>query len=168
MPPLRQYWYFVIPLTPNPCPPTSLPMSLWKVAWRSIRQRSLVSALTVVSMGLGVALVVAVLVVYGVVDQSFHRGGEGYDLIVGAKGGKERLGAEHGFLPERADRQRPYQLLRRTAGNGESGGIETVIPVCMGHTSQGFRVVGTIPDMFKLWWCAMGVGGAGLFDMTPT
>ena len=58
-------------------------MSLWKVAWRSIRQRSLVSSLTVLSMGLGVALVVAVLVVYGVVDQSFHRGGEGYDLIIG-------------------------------------------------------------------------------------
>jgi len=66
-------------------------MSLWKVAWRSIRQRALVSLLTIMSMGLGVTLVVAVLVVYGVISQSFHRGGEGYDLIVGAKGGKEQL-----------------------------------------------------------------------------
>ena len=66
-------------------------MSLWKVAWRSIQQRALVSLLTILSMGLGVALVVAVLVVYGVVYQSFHRGGEGYDLIIGAKGGKEQL-----------------------------------------------------------------------------
>ena len=71
--------------------PTDIIMSLWKVAWRSIRQRALVSTLTIMSMGLGVALVVAVLVVYGVVSQSFHRGGEGYDLIVGAKGGKEQL-----------------------------------------------------------------------------
>ena len=38
-------------------------MSLWKVAWRSIRQRSLVSLLTVLSMGLGVALVVAVALI---------------------------------------------------------------------------------------------------------
>ena len=49
-------------------------MSLWKVAWRSIQQRALVSLLTVLSMGLGVSLVVAVLVVYSVVYQSFRRG----------------------------------------------------------------------------------------------
>ena len=62
-------------------------MSLWKIAWRSIQQRALASALTAVSMALGVSLVVAVLVIHSVVDQSFHRGGEGYDLIVGAARG---------------------------------------------------------------------------------
>src|SRR5271169_3557981 len=58
-------------------------MSLWKIAWRSIQQRSLASLLTAISMALGVMLVVAVLVIYSVVQQAFHRGGEGYDLIVG-------------------------------------------------------------------------------------
>ncbi len=87
-------------------------MSLWKVAWRSIRQRSLVSTLTVVSMGLGVALVVAVLVVYGVVEQSFHRGGEGYDLIVGAKGGKEQLVLNTVFYLSQPVGNIPYTLLR--------------------------------------------------------
>jgi len=61
-------------------------MSLWKIAWRSIQQRSLASALTAFAMGLGVALVVAVLVIHAVIDQSFKRGAQGYDLIVGAKG----------------------------------------------------------------------------------
>ncbi len=60
-------------------------MSLWKIAWRSIQQRALASALTALSMALGVALVVAVLVIHGVVDQSFRRGAQGYDLIVGAQ-----------------------------------------------------------------------------------
>lgn len=54
-------------------------------------QRPLASALTTIAMGLGVALVVAVLVIYAVVDQSFRQGGEGYDLIVGAKGGQLQL-----------------------------------------------------------------------------
>ena len=58
-------------------------MCLWKIAWRSIQQRSLASLLTTISMALGVMLVVAVLVIYSVVHQAFHRGGEGYDLIVG-------------------------------------------------------------------------------------
>ena len=50
------------------------PMSLWKIAWRSIQQRSLASTLTAVSMALGVALVVTVLVIHDVIDQSFRRG----------------------------------------------------------------------------------------------
>ena len=67
-------------------------MSLWKIAWRSIQQRALASTLTAISMALGVMLVVAVLVIQSVVHQSFHRGGEGYDLIVGpAKGSNLQL-----------------------------------------------------------------------------
>lgn len=124
-------------------------MSLWKVAWRSIRQRSLVSSLTVLSMGLGVALVVSVLVVYGVVDQSFHRGGEGYDLIVGAKGGKEQLVLNTVFYLSEPIGNIPYSFYEELS-DGKYGRVETVIPVCMGHTYQSFRVVGTIPDIFDL------------------
>jgi putative ABC transport system permease protein len=124
-------------------------MSLWKVAWRSIRQRSLVSTLTVLSMGLGVALVVAVLVVYGVVDQSFHRGGEGYDLIIGAKGGKEQLVLNTVFYLSEPIGNIPYSFFEELS-DGKYGRVETVIPVCMGHTYQSFRVVGTIPDIFDL------------------
>jgi putative ABC transport system permease protein len=126
-------------------------MSLWKVAWRSIRQRALVSTLTVLSMGLGVALVVAVLVVYGVVYQSFHRGGEGYDLIVGAKGGREQLVLNTVFYLSQPVGNIPYSLYDELkVGARFSGDVETAVPVCMGHTYQGFRVVGTVPEMFKL------------------
>ncbi len=124
-------------------------MSLWKVAWRSIRQRALVSTLTVVSMGLGVALVVAVLVVYGVVYQSFHRGGEGYDLIVGAKGGKEQLVLNTVFYLSQPIGNIPYSFYEElTEGSQYAADVETAIPVCMGHTYQSFRVVGTVPEMF--------------------
>ena len=122
-------------------------MSLWKVAWRSIRQRSLVSMLTVVSMGLGVALVVVVLVVYGVVEHSFHRGGEGYDLIVGAKGGREQLVLNTVFYLSQPVGNIPYTFYEEVS-EGKYGPVETAIPVCMGHTYQGFRVVGTVPEMF--------------------
>jgi len=124
-------------------------MSLWKVAWRSIRQRFLVSTLTVVSMGLGVALVVAVLVVYGVVYQSFHRGGEGYDLIVGAKGGRVQLVLNTVFYLDQPVGNIPYEFFEELTIGKYAGDVETAIPVCMGHTCQGFRVVGTVPEMFS-------------------
>ena len=123
-------------------------MSLWKVAWRSIRQRALVSTLTVVSMGLGVALVVAVLVVYGVVAQSFHRGGGGYDLIVGAKGGKEQLVLNTVFYLGQPIGNIPYSFYEELTEGKYAADVEVAVPVCMGHTYQGFRVVGTTPDMF--------------------
>ena len=47
-------------------------MSLWKIAWRSIQQRALASTLTGISMALGVTLVVAVLVIHGVIGDSFR------------------------------------------------------------------------------------------------
>jgi len=123
-------------------------MSLWKIAWRSIQQRTLVSSLTILSMGLGVALVVSVLVTYGVVEQSFHRGGEGYDLIIGAKGGKEQLVLNTVFYLSQPIGNIPYSLYEELVQGKYAGHVETAIPVCMGHSYQGFRVIGTIPEMF--------------------
>ena len=82
----------------------------------------------------------------GVVYQSFHRGGS-YDLIVGGKGGKA-TGAQHGLLPQPARGNIPQLLRRATEGSQYAASVATAIPVCMGHTYQSFRVVGTGPEMF--------------------
>ncbi len=67
-------------------------MSLFSIAWRSILQRGVASALTALSMALGVMLVVAVLTIHGVLSRSFNNNASlGYNMIVGAKGGKEQL-----------------------------------------------------------------------------
>jgi putative ABC transport system permease protein len=128
-------------------------MSLWKIAWRSIQQRSLASALTAVSMSLGVMLVVAVLVVYSVVNQAFHRGGEGYNLIVGpASGSNLSLVLSSIFYVGQPDATMPYTVfdtLNKSGGpaRGESL-VEVAIPVCLGDTYKDKPVVGTTPDMF--------------------
>ena len=67
-------------------------MSLFRIALRSITQRRVASLLTIVSMGLGVMLVVAVLSIHGVVERSFANNASlGYNMLVGAKGGEEQL-----------------------------------------------------------------------------
>ena len=67
-------------------------MNLLGIAWRNIRQRPLTSALTAVSLALGVALVVATLVTGRIVQQAFESGaGLGYNMIVGAKGSPLQL-----------------------------------------------------------------------------
>ena len=62
-------------------------MPFWKIAWRNMEQRGLASALTALSMALGVAVMIAVIVIYGVAVRQFDQNSQGYHLIVGGKGG---------------------------------------------------------------------------------
>lgn len=67
-------------------------MSNWLIAWRSIQQRKLPSILTALSMAMGVMLIVAVLTILGVVEDSFrNKSSLGYNMLIGAKGGSLQL-----------------------------------------------------------------------------
>lgn len=123
-------------------------MSLWKIAWRSIQQRSLASTLTAVSMALGVALVVAVLVIHGVVDKSFRRSAQGYDLIIGPKGSRLDLVLNTVYHMGRPVGTIPYRYYTELADQRFAADVETAVPICMGDHFSGFRVIGTNPDMF--------------------
>ncbi len=123
-------------------------MSLWKIAWRSIQQRALASTLTAISMGLSVALVVIVLVVSGVVHQNFRRGGEGYDLIVGAKGDELQLVLNTAFYLSDPIENIPYSLYWNLTDGRYATKVEVAVPICMGHRYKSYRVVGTTPAMF--------------------
>lgn len=93
-------------------------MSIWAIAWRSVRQRGLASALTMASMALGVALVVLVLSIHGVVTESFRSNSTlGYHLIVGARGGALQLTLNSVFYLSRPVENVPYEyyLAFRTA-----------------------------------------------------
>jgi len=121
-------------------------MSLWKVAWRSIQQRSLSSVLTAVAMGLGVALVVCVLVIHGVVKKSFDRGAGGYNLIVGAnKGGQLQLVLNTVYHLSRPIGNIPYTYYEALVDHPY---VEAAYPLCMGGSYKDHRIVGTMPDMF--------------------
>lgn len=86
-------------------------MSLWHIAWRSITQRGLASALTMFSMGLGVMMVVAVLTIHGVVTESFANNSTlGYNAIVGAKGGKLQLTLNTVFYLSQPVENIPYDF----------------------------------------------------------
>lgn len=124
-------------------------MNLLKIAWRSIEQRGLASALTALSIALGVSLVVTVLVVHQVVDRSFRRGAQGYNLVVGAnkRSGLELVLSTVYHLGGPVENL-PYSYLRKFTEGDFAADVEAAIPVCMGDNYQGFRVVGTLPEMF--------------------
>jgi putative ABC transport system permease protein len=110
-------------------------MSLIKIAWRSIRQRALASGMTAFAMGLGVALVVTVLVILGVIDQSFRRGALGCDFIIGGKGSQYQLVLNTVFHIEKPLQNIPHKFLVDLQ-NRYSPIVESIVPVCMGHEYQ--------------------------------
>lgn len=152
-------------------------MSLFKIAWRSIQQRALSSWLTALSMALGVALVVTVLVIMNTVEETFTRNAQGFDLIVGAKGGALQLvlntvyhlstpveNVPYDFYLQ-FKRGTPTQVVDAAGALGGAAGtvatprqprgrfasaVDLAIPYCLGDSYEGFRVVGTEPTLFEI------------------
>jgi len=124
-------------------------MSLLAIALKSLRQRALASSLTALSVGLGVMLIVAVLLIAAVVNETFNRRGVGYDLIVGPKGSDMQLVLSTVYRIEPPIQNLPYlyylDLLKDPM-------IEGAVPVAFGDfTEQGaFPIVGTTETYF-LW-----------------
>jgi putative ABC transport system permease protein len=135
-------------------------MPLWKIAWRSIQRRALASWLTTLSMALGVLLVVGVLVTLGVITESFRNNSSlGYNMIMGAKGGKLQLVLNTVYYLSQPVENIPYsfyqEFLDASARNDGRDGkwkdyVRRVVPVCLGDYYREFRVVGTTPQMFEV------------------
>ena len=123
-------------------------MPLWKIAWRSIQHRSLASGLTAFSMGLGVALVVAVIVIYGVLDQTFKRSAQGYDIVVGPPKGSPLeivLGAV--FYSNHLSDTIPYRYFLDIEAGPE---VEKAIPIAIAdRILGGMQVIATTPQFLS-------------------
>jgi putative ABC transport system permease protein len=136
-------------------------MNLWKIAWRSIQQRSLASTLTGLSMALGVSLVVAVLIIGQIVEKSFASGNAlGYNVIIGAKGGRLDLLLNTVYYLNRPIENISWdyykEFLPAAQRSDHKDGkyaddVDEAIPVCLGDVvgeNGQYRVVGTTPEMF--------------------
>ena len=126
-------------------------MNLWSIAVKSVKQRALASALTSLSVALGVMLMVVVLVANGMAERMFVQTATGYDLILGPKGSQLELVLTSIYRIGVAGEPLPYRFYRELTS--ETGNrIDRAIPITMGDvTRQGaFPIVGTTPDYFVL------------------
>ncbi|MFO0791816.1 MAG: FtsX-like permease family protein [Pirellulales bacterium] len=129
-------------------------MPFWKIAWRNMEQRGLASALTAFSMALGVAVMIAVIVIYSVAVRQFEQNAQGYHLIVGGKGGALQLVLSTVYYIGQPLYPIPYTYYQKFQPGGEFANVTAVaIPQCLGDGYKSpngtvFRVVATTPDLF--------------------
>lgn len=126
-------------------------MNLFQIAWKSIRQRALSSSLTGLNMALGVMLMIAVLLTYGIVKEAFSKQSTGFHLVVGPKGSKIDLVLSSVYHTAPPIENLPYLYYKELQNHPD---IQEAIPIAFGDTTQShegfFPIVGTIPRYFEL------------------
>lgn len=123
-------------------------MNLATIAYKSLRERRLSSILTSLSVSLGVMLMVAVLIIYGIISNVFGQNSIGYDLIIGpSKGSDMQLVLSTIYRVSPPAENLPYRFYKEFK---ERVGIEAAIPVALGDTTEAgaFPICGTLPEYF--------------------
>jgi len=109
-------------------------------------------------MSLGVAIVVTVIVIHGVLHDSFNKGTQGYDYIVSAKGSPLDVVLSTVFYLREPVGDIPTHYLRVFRGQDPlvleeethhfPGTFESALPVTIGHHFRGAPIIGTTPEFF--------------------
>lgn len=128
-------------------------MSFWKIAWRNMAQRGLASSLTGLSMALGVAVMVCVIVIHAVAVRQFSQDAQGYHLIIGSgRGSQMDLVLSTVFHVGTPLFPIPYAYYREFTDGQYADTTEVAVPYCLGDSFEAggklFRVVGVTPDLF--------------------
>lgn len=121
-------------------------MTLLLLAWRSLASRRFTAALIVFAIAVSVTTLLGVEKVRTGVRQSFASTVSGVDLIVGARGSPTEL-----LLSSVFHLGNPTSGLSRGAYQAISARPEVAwtVPLSLGDSHRGFRVVGTSPGFFE-------------------
>ena len=123
-------------------------MNVLQLAWRYLRARPLGTLLNVLLLALGVATIGFVRIVDGGIADSLQRNVRGIDLVVGAKGSPMQLILAGIFHLDAPTGNIPLQAAADLARDPQ---VRAVIPLSLGDSVGGFRIVGTTPDYVPLY-----------------
>ncbi len=115
-------------------------MTILAIALKYLRGRLLASALTAVSIALGVGLAIASILIASAIKEGFVAGATDYNLVVGAKGSPTQLVLAVVFRMDVATPNIEYTIYKELK---EDPRVEVAVPVMVGDAYQGFRYVAT-------------------------
>jgi putative ABC transport system permease protein len=123
-------------------------MTILTVALKYLRGRLVPSALTAVSIALGVSLVIASILLARGIKEGFVEGTTDYNLVVGAKGSPMQLVLGVVFRMDLATPNIEFTIYRHLQ---EDPRVEMAVPIAVGDAYQGFRYVATNADYFATY-----------------
>ena len=131
-------------------------MKMVGIAWRYLVARPLAAGLNLLLLTLGLGSITFLLLVSTQLDRAFERDLAGIDVVVGAKGSPMQLilaGVFHIDVP-------PGNIALADARELEKDArIARMIPISLGDTFRGFRIVGTTPAYAEHYGARLASGG---------
>jgi len=121
---------------------------MFALALKSFRNRKFTTILTIVSIALSVSMLLGVERIRKEARTSFTNTISGTDLIVGARSGPIQLLLYSVFRIGDATNNISFKSYQEIARNPN---IKWTIPISLGDSLQGYRVMGTNSDYFELF-----------------
>jgi putative ABC transport system permease protein len=120
-------------------------MTLALIVKRSLRQHAFSTTITALSIALAGGLLMSVWVVKEQSQKTFTQVNTGFDAVLGARGSKLQLVLNAIFHLEASPGNLPasdYEYIKRHPA------VKLAIPIAVGDNLRGYRIVGTIPELF--------------------
>ena len=118
-------------------------MNLARLSIAYLRSKPLNTVLNVVLLALGVGTIALVLLATSQVDERMGRDARGIDLVAGAKGSPMQLILSAVFHIDAPPGNIPLAAAKQLAANRA---IRKAIPLALGDSFRGYRIVGTTHD----------------------
>lgn len=131
-------------------------MTLAGISFAYLRARPLAAALNVLLLALGVATVTVLLLASRQIESRMLRDAEGVDLVVGAKGSPMQLVLSAVFHIDVPAGNIPLEEARALAAHRA---VKKAIPLALGDSFRGYRIVGTTHDYPAHYGARVAAGG---------
>jgi len=128
-------------------------MAILSLAWQSLLNRRVTALLTLISIALSVTLLVGVERLRTEARASFASTLSGTDLIVGARTGAVQLLLYSVFRIGDATNNISWESYQDIAAHPK---VAWTVPISLGDSHRGFRVLGTTPAYFEHYRYARG------------
>jgi putative ABC transport system permease protein len=113
------------------------------ISWRYLWSRPLSAGLNLLLLSLGLASLSFVLLASHQIEQAFERDLAGIDVVVGAKGSPMQLILSGVFHIDAPTGNVPLAAVKELEGHPQ---VARLIPLSLGDSLRGFRIVGSTPD----------------------
>jgi len=130
-------------------------VSTFRLALAYLASRPLLTALHVLLLALGTAMVVVLLLFTGQAERKLEGDAKPVDLVVGAKGSPMQLILSSVLHVDVPTGNIPYAAAKRIAADPM---VRSATPLSLGDTYRGFRIVGTDASFFELYGLTVARG----------
>ena len=140
-------------------------MNLFKLSWNYLKDKPLNTMLNILLMSLGIAIILVLILLSTQLEENLGKNKRGIDLVVGAKGSPLQLILANVY---HIDFPTGNIKLDQAKGLTRNRLVKSAIPLALGDSYNGFRIVGTNHDYINLYQGEVADGKLWSYNLEAT